>query len=224
MKKRSVIKSGFYILLIIAVFLSQFFLDISYYFSPEKIQSWLSDAGGFAPLFYIFVMAAAVVISPIPSLPLDISAGAFFGAIPGTIYSVTGALIGAVISFMISRILGRELVERFFGERINFCAECSDRILTRIVFLSRLLPVVSFDVISYGAGLTKMSLKNFTLATLFGMIPLTFLYNYFGSVLIFGKGLTITLGIIMVVFFFVLPGWLEKKGFKHKITGNAKTE
>ncbi len=80
------------------------------------------------------------------------------------------------------------------------------------MFISRLLPVVSFDIISYGAGLTKMSLKKFSLATFLGMIPLTFLYNYSGSVLVFGGRLTFALGIVMVVLFFVIPKWMERTG------------
>jgi uncharacterized membrane protein YdjX (TVP38/TMEM64 family) len=151
---------------------------------------------------------------------MDIASGAFFGPIWGTIYSVIGASAGAIMSFLISRFLGREFIERFLGGHVNFCTSCSDRILTRIVFLSRLLPFISFDIISYGAGLTKMSLRMFTLATVFGMIPLTFLYNYFGSVLAFGKNITILFGLIMVSLFFLAPRYLERKGIiksiKHK--------
>ncbi len=165
----------------------------------------------------MFIMALAVVISPLPSLPLDMAAGAFFGVFMGTLYSVAGALAGSAASFMISRFLGRHFIERFLVGHINFCTYCSDKILTKIVFLSRLLPVVSFDIVSYGAGLTKMSLMRFSMATFLGMIPLTFIYNYFGSVLVFRRGLTITLGLIMVVFFFVIPVWLGKKGFLSKV-------
>ena len=196
---------------------SQFFWDIASYFKPDQIQNWLDSAGGLAPLLYMSVMAAAVIISPIPSLPLDIAAGAFFGPVMGTVYSLIGALTGAVVSFMIARFLGRELIERFMGSHLNFCESCSDSLLTKIVFVSRLLPVVSFDVVSYGAGLTKMSLKNFAAATLLGMIPLTFIYNYSGSILVFGKGLTFALGLVMVIFFFVLPGLLERTGFMKKM-------
>ena len=196
---------------------SQFFWDIASYFKPYQIQNWLESAGGLAPLLYMSVMAAAVIISPIPSLPLDIAAGAFFGPVMGTAYSVIGALTGSVVSFMIARTLGRELIERFLGGHVNFCEHCSDRLLTKIVFLSRLLPVVSFDVISYGAGLTKMSLKNFAAATFLGMIPLTFIYNYSGAVLVFGRGLTFALGLVMVILFFALPRWLEGMDFMKKI-------
>lgn len=165
---------------------------------------------GLAPLLFILIMAIAVVVSPIPSLPLDIAAGAFFGPLLGTVYSVIGALGGAIVSFSFSRFVGREFVESFLSGHINFCMECSDKLLTKIVFFSRLLPIVSFDVISYGAGLTKMSLKKFSLATGVGMIPLTFIYNYFGSVLVFGKGLAIVAAIIMVILFFLIPKWIER--------------
>jgi uncharacterized membrane protein YdjX (TVP38/TMEM64 family) len=76
---------------------------------------------------------------------------------------------------------------------------------------------VSFDIVSYGAGLTKMSLKYFLLATFLGMIPLTFVYNFSGSVLIFGKGVTFILGIVMVTLFFIIPKWLEGKGIMKKM-------
>jgi uncharacterized membrane protein YdjX (TVP38/TMEM64 family) len=210
-------KGIIFIVLVLAVFCSQLYWDVASYFNPEQIQKWLIDAGVLAPLLYMFVMAGAVVISPIPSLPLDVAAGAFFGPLLGTVYSVIGALSGAVVSFMIARLLGREMIERFLGGHVNFCTRCSDKLLTKIIFLSRLMPVVSFDVISYGAGLTKMSLKKFSLATLLGMIPLTFIYNYSGSVLVFGKGLTFVLGLIMVILFFIIPGWLEGKEFMKKM-------
>jgi len=210
------IKITLLVLLALTLFVSQLYWDMESYFHPDRIQSWLENAGALAPLVYILVMALAIIVSPIPSLPLDIAAGAFFGPLLGTIYSLIGALAGAVISFTIARLLGREVIERFLGGHVNFCPECSDRLLTRVVFISRLLPVISFDVVSYGAGLTRMSISRFALATFFGMIPLTFVYNYFGSVLVFGKWVSIPLGIIMVILFFLLPRWLEEKGFFRK--------
>jgi uncharacterized membrane protein YdjX (TVP38/TMEM64 family) len=205
------VKTILFIVLILVLVLSQFVFDVVSYFSPERLQGMLARAGSLAPIVYIFTMALAVVVTPIPSLPLDVAAGAFFGPFLGTLYSSIGALAGAVISFVIARFLGREFIERFLGGHINFCMTCSDKLLTKIVFFSRLLPVVSFDIISYGAGLTKMSLRNFTLATFLGMLPLTFIYNTFGSVLVVGKGLTIIFGLILVLLFFLIPRWIEEK-------------
>jgi uncharacterized membrane protein YdjX (TVP38/TMEM64 family) len=123
-----------------------------------------------------------------------------------------GATLGSAISFMLTRLLGRELIERFLGGHINFCTSCSDKILTKAVFLSRLLPFISFDVVSFGAGLTKMSLQKFILATFFGTIPLTFVYNYFGSVILLNNVMVFAFGMIMIVLFFLIPRWIEKRG------------
>jgi uncharacterized membrane protein YdjX (TVP38/TMEM64 family) len=205
-------KSALFIVLLLFIAFSQIFLDISSYFSQDRIYEWIAGFGVAAPLFYVVIMSLAVIISPVPSLPMDLAAGAFFGPLLGTVYSVIGASTGAVISFMISRFLGRNLIERFLGGHINFCTQCSDRILTKIVFFSRMLPFISFDIVSYGAGLTKMSLMNFIISTFFGTIPLTFIYNYFGSVFIFSGKLSLMLGIVFVAFFFLIPRFLEKKG------------
>jgi len=208
--KKTILKILLFGLLALIFFLSQFVWDITTYFNPDRIQALLSRAGRFAPFAYMLFMALAVVISPIPSLPLDIAAGIFFGPILGTLYSSLGALGGASLSFLIARLLGRKWIERFLGGHINFCTACSNKLLTKIVFFSRLLPVVSFDIISYGAGLTKMSLRHFSLATFLGMLPLTFLYNTFGSIIVVGKGLTIILGLIMVILFLLVPRWIER--------------
>jgi uncharacterized membrane protein YdjX (TVP38/TMEM64 family) len=193
------------------MFVSQIFWDMESYINTDLIKEFLSSSGGFAPLIYMIAMASAIIISPIPSLPLNIAAGALFGPFLGTAYSVIGALGGAVVSFVIARRLGRQVIERFTKGHVDFCTDCSDRLLTKIVFLSRLLPFISFDVVSYGAGLTKMSLRKFAAATFLGMIPLTFIYNYFGSVMVFSKGLTLILGFLLVMLFFLIPIWLERK-------------
>jgi len=209
-KTSLVIKIIFLAAFVFTLLIAQYFWDISSYFNPDNIQRLLTSAGSFAPLLFMLVMAAAVVISPIPSLPLDVAAGAFFGPFLGTLYAALGALGGSAISFMVTRKMGRELIEPFLGGHISFCKDCSDKLLTKVVFLSRLIPFVSFDIVSYGAGLTRMSLKNFCLATFLGMLPLTFVYTYFGSTLTLGKGLGIILGFIMVVMFFIIPWFIER--------------
>ncbi len=184
--------------------------DLASVLDPSAIEGLLASAGALAPLALIGLMAVAVIVSPIPSLPLDVAAGVAFGPWLGTLYAAVGALIGSIVSFGIARALGRELVERIAGGHISFCRECSDKLLTRVVFVSRLIPGLSFDVISYGAGLTKISLRRFALATFFGMLPLTFLYTSFGPLLV-GRGwLSLLLGALAVAVFLLLPGWIER--------------
>ncbi|OGP75424.1 MAG: hypothetical protein A2W09_03265 [Deltaproteobacteria bacterium RBG_16_50_11] len=179
--------------------------------APARIIVLLQDAGPLAPFFYMILMAGAVVISPIPSLPLDLASGTVFGTFWGTVYSVIGAEAGAVISFFIARALGREAITRLLKNDIGFCDLCAEHHLFYIIFLARLLPVFSFDIISYGAGLTRISPRYFALATLLGVIPPTFLITYFGGGIFSGSGYTILLGGFLVLLFFLIPVWITRK-------------
>jgi uncharacterized membrane protein YdjX (TVP38/TMEM64 family) len=199
------LKAGALIALLLGTYLIAQWLDLGDLLNPERIVSYLDSAGPFAPMVFMLLMATAVVISPIPSLPLDLAAGAAFGTVLGTTYAVIGAEIGAIASFLIGRALGREVLTRILHTNINFCERCSDRHLAIFVFLSRLLPVFSFDLISYGAGLTNMSLKAFAVATLLGMIVPTFALTYAGSQVVSGEWILIVLGLIMVALLLLVP-------------------
>jgi uncharacterized membrane protein YdjX (TVP38/TMEM64 family) len=187
----------------------QFSFDVVRYLQPESVKSRLAMMGVWAPIAYTAVMAL-VVATPLPSLPLNIAAGAYFGPLAGTLLSVTGATFGALINFFLARFFGREVIERHLKGHINFCPSCSDRLLTKIVLLGRLIPVLSFDLISYGAGLTKMSARNFAAANFIGMLPLTFIYNYLGSMVTVNTGVGIILGLLFIALFFLLPRWIEQ--------------
>lgn len=128
---------------------------------PNRLIPFLRSLGTLGPVAYMFVMAVAVVISPIPSLPLDAAAGAVYGPFLGTAYSVVGAEAGALISFFIARALGREAIVRLLKRDIEFCDLCAERHLGYVIFVARLLPIFSFDLVSYGAGLTRISTKHF---------------------------------------------------------------
>jgi len=187
-------------------FLSEW--DLGETVNPERIVEYLDTWGPAGPLVFMVMMATAVVVSPLPSLPLDLAAGVAFGPLLGTSYSVVGAEVGAVISFLIGRFLGRDLIARFLKVDVVFCEKCTDRHLIGLVFLSRLFPVFSFDLISYGAGLTNMSLKAFALATLVGMIPPTYALTYFGSRVVTVDWPLILSGAVLIIVFLLLPKWI----------------
>lgn len=196
--------SGFFAL-IIGTYAVMSWIDVGELLNPERVVGRLQAAGPFGPILFVMLMAATVVISPLPSLPLDLAAGAVFGLLPGTAYAVIGAEIGAIFSFLIGRALGREALSRIVRTEISFCERCSDRHLVIFVFLARLFPVFSFDLVSYGAGLTNMSLRAFAAATLMGMIIPTFALTYTGRSLVSAEWLVILLGLVLVVFFLLVP-------------------
>ncbi len=179
--------------------------QVEEFLTPAHLAMVLNEAGPLAPLLLVLGMATAVVIAPIPSLPLDLAAGAAYGPLWGTVYVVIGAEIGAILSFLIARWLGRETISKLLRSNLVFCQACNDHQLLGLMFFARLIPLFSFDVISYGAGLTNVSLKGFALVTFFGMIPPTFAFTYFGSSVVSAQWALIAASVAMVGLFLVTP-------------------
>lgn len=147
----------------------------------QALRHGLDQLAAFGPLAVILLMAFAIVFNPIPSAPIALAAGAVFGHGWGTLYIVLGAQLGAMIAFGIARFAGYELIRKWFGDKIETGMWGNQNRLTALVFVSRLLPFISFDLISYGAGLSPIRFWRFAAATLFGLIPMSFLLAHFGA-------------------------------------------
>ncbi len=143
----------------------------------ESIIQW----GFMGPLAVIGLMTLAVVISPIPSAPIALASGLAYGHFWGTVYIIIGAETGAVIAFFIARSLGYEAMKKRFGNRLSVGLLGSQNVMTGLVAALRLIPFMSFDIVSYAAGLTPLKPWRFALATLVGVIPVSFALAHFGG-------------------------------------------
>lgn len=147
----------------------------------ERLDMLVARAGIWGPVVIVTLMTVAVVASPIPSAPIALAAGAAYGHLWGTVQVVIGAELGALIAFGLARILGHDVLRRVFGDRVDAGLLGSQTALMATVVASRLMPFVSFDIISYAAGLSKLNSWRFALATLAGIIPASFLLAHFGG-------------------------------------------
>ncbi len=148
---------------------------------PERLETLVARAGLWGPVLIVTLMTIAVVASPIPSAPIALAAGAAYGHLWGTVQVVIGAELGALIAFGLARVLGHDVLRRVFGDRVDAGLLGSQNALTATVLASRLMPFVSFDMISYAAGLSRLHAWRFALATLAGIIPASFLLAHFGG-------------------------------------------
>jgi uncharacterized membrane protein YdjX (TVP38/TMEM64 family) len=173
--------------------------------SCDTVQGYITSLGFYGPLAVIGLMLTAVVLSPIPSAPIALAAGMAYGHTWGTIYIVIGAELGAIVAFTISRVFGYEILHRWFGNQISIGVLKSQRFLTLVVFAGRLLPFISFDVLSYAAGLTSLKFWRFALATLAGIIPISFLLAHFGRELRSTDMYSITLTVLALGTITLIP-------------------
>ena len=166
--------------------------------SRETIESWIAAAGPWGPLLIIVLMMVAVVASPIPSAPVALVSGAAFGHVAGAIYVAIGSELGALMAFLIARYFARDQVESWLGEKANYGLLGSQNWLMLTVFGSRLLPFISFDAMSYAAGLSRLHLWRFLVATLAGILPASFVLAHFGAEAMsgeFGRAEWVVLGL-----------------------------
>jgi len=185
-KPTSKIILGFSLVVSFALLYSYLELSgLSKYFSNTlSLQSVISGLGFLGPLVIISFIAGAVVMSPIPSAPIAIASGYIYGHTWGTIYVLIGAELGAIIAFCIARLLGYEAIQNRFGKQLSMGWLSSTNHLMLTVCISRLIPFISFDIVSYAAGLTKLGYLQFSIATLIGIVPASFLLAHFGSEMI----------------------------------------
>jgi uncharacterized membrane protein YdjX (TVP38/TMEM64 family) len=134
-----------------------------------EIRSW--GMWGVAASILLMVLHSFV---PFPAEIVAMANGMLYGPLWGTAITWSGAMLGAYLAFGLARWLGRRFVLAMLPERQHAAI---DRLATRrggaLLLLSRLLPVISFNLINYAAGLTAISWWTFSWATAIGILPLT---------------------------------------------------
>jgi len=142
------------------------------------IRSW----GAAAPLMSVLLMITQAIVAPIPAFVVTAANGMVFGSLWGALISWIGALMGALTSFYIARLFGNVALQKIVHHEktVEFIRHAGEKKGFWVILLSRLLPFISFDIISYMAGLSGISLWAFISGTALGMLPATLIYTYIG--------------------------------------------
>ncbi len=183
----------------------------------NDLRAWFDRLGNAGPFAVIGLMVVAILVSPLPSAPIALAAGAIYGHLWGTLYVLVGSEIGAIAAFAIARYLGFDLLHKWFGKQLTSGLAGSQNVLMFTVFGSRLLPFISFDIVSYAAGLTPLKFWRFAVATLAGIIPASFFLAHVGSELVAGETDRILFAVGMLGVLGAIPlliklvGWLNRE-------------
>ncbi|MBI4521925.1 MAG: TVP38/TMEM64 family protein [Gemmatimonadetes bacterium] len=147
---------------------------------PQVIEG-VRGLGAWAAVAYVAVLVVATV-TWVPDSVLAIAAGALFGLLSGSLYTLGGATLGAALAFLIARYVARGAVERWVGSKPKLGAldEALGREGVKVVFLLRLSPAIPFGALNYALGLTRVPFRDYVIASAVGMTPGVFLYVYAG--------------------------------------------
>jgi uncharacterized membrane protein YdjX (TVP38/TMEM64 family) len=143
---------------------------------------WVGEFGAWGVVLFILVYILAAVLC-VPGSVLTLGAGFAFGLELGTVAASAGGTLGAAAAFLVSRHLARGLVEQKLADSPRFRA--LDHAVAahgfRIVLLTRLSPVLPYNLLNYAFGLTRIPFRIYVVASWVGMLPGALLYTYLGS-------------------------------------------
>jgi uncharacterized membrane protein YdjX (TVP38/TMEM64 family) len=171
----------------------------------EALAGW----GVLAPAIFTLIVVVEVIVAPIPGALLYAPGGALFGGFLGGSCALLGNVIGAALAWFIARAIGRGATERLAGgDALEKYGPLLERHGAKIVFLLRVNPLTSSDLVSYAAGLIGMPLDRLLIGTFFGLLPLCFLQAYLASELFAALPSLIYPFIALSLAYLALGAWL----------------
>lgn len=150
----------------------------------DDMREFISRYGKWAMAISFLLMVFQSIAAPLPAFFITLTNANLFGWWQGCILSWASSMAGAALCFWIARILGRDVVERICTKgALLSIEEFFAKYGKRCILVARLLPFISFDIVSYAAGLTAMDFWGFFLATGIGQLPACIVYSYVGGML-----------------------------------------
>lgn len=149
----------------------------------DYIRSW----GAWSAAIAILLMVLHCFV-PFPAEFVGMANGMLFGPLWGAVVTWSGAMLGAWLAFGLARALGRPFLCQILSQsRVAGLDQLVAKGGIPTLLFSRFVPVISFNLINYAAGLTAMSWWSFTWATALGILPLTLLVVLAGDGMVSGN-------------------------------------
>ena len=210
MKKGTAPKIGKWLLAAAAIFLIIWLSRSVFDIDANGLRRWILSFGFWAPAIYMLIYTIRPLVF-FPASVLSIAGGLAFGAWQGTLYTIIGATLGAMLSFIIAKSVGKSLVRKEWTGNAGKIQSQMEQNGFLYVLLFRFIPVINFDLISYAAAFAKVRFGSFALATLIGIIPGTFAYNFLGSSFISGNPQIMILAVLVFAVLTAVPILIRNK-------------
>ena len=148
-------------------------------FDPARLEDAVRAQGAFAPLAFVAAFAVATIVF-LPGSVFGLAAGVLFGPWWGGLWNLLGGTLGAAAAFLIARYVAGGWVAGKVQGGLKRIFDAVEDEGWRFVALTRLVPVVPFNMLNYVLGLTRIPLAQYVLATLVCMAPGAAAYAWLG--------------------------------------------
>lgn len=126
---------------------------------PDRFRAWVAGHGLWGDLAFIGMMVIQTVIALIPGEPFEIVAGYAFGIWEGTALCIISVLIGSAVIYWLMHRFGVKVALLFFTrEKLeSLPLFTKEKKANAVLFFLLILPGTPKDLISYAAGLSRIS-------------------------------------------------------------------
>jgi uncharacterized membrane protein YdjX (TVP38/TMEM64 family) len=182
----------------------------------DIVKEYIRGFGAWAVIVSFLLMVFQSLAAPLPAFLITFANAAVFGWGWGALLSWSSAMVGAALCFGIAKLYGRTVVAKFTGNTaLDTVDTFFDKYGAQSILVARLLPFLSFDIVSYAAGLTSMRFWPFFIATGLGQLPATLIYSYAGEML--GGGAKTFVTGLLIVFAVTALTFLIRTIYKDRI-------
>jgi len=175
---------------------------------PVAVRTLVRGFGVWAPVAFVVLQAAQVVLAPVPGHVFGLASGYLFGVVAGTAYGLVGAAIGTYLAVVLARRLGRPFVVRLVPdesiERFDEIARERGLLALLLVFL---IPGVPDDAACLVAGLTDLDVRKVVAVSVVGRFPGFVLTNLAGAGVAAGDYRTVAIVVALLVGIAMLAYW-----------------
>lgn len=173
------------------------------------------------PATPLLVVLAYVIggLLMVPVTLLIAATGIVFGFMPGALYALAGSVASAGAGYALGAVLGRDVVRRLLGARINRLSRGVARRGIIAMIVLRSLPLAPFSVVNVVSGASHIRLRDYLLGTALGMLPGVLLTTAFAHNLAMAirRPSPDTLGVLVIVvlllagFGIALRKWIRRQ-------------
>jgi len=172
-------------------------------FNVADLKVVLGNIGNWAvPVFLFSFIFLPLFIFPVS--PLCMVSGVLFGFFTGFLLSAVGYMLNAWIAFLLTRGMFRAKIDRLVsGRGLVVDKKLADHGILAS-FLIRFVPVSPFGFQNYVAGLSGVSLVQYTGGTMLGGLPWVAVFVYMGDSLLRPGSREFIISVSVWLFFFLI--------------------
>lgn len=225
-EQEAYVKIGAFLLLLLVLFgihllLPDFFpkiIKLSSSGNVEEVMEFLRSFGAWAILVSFFLDVLVNAVGVLPSIFISTGNGLLFGLPIGVLVSWAAESVGVIISFLLMRYFFRESAEKLIHKSRNLekLDEMSGKKGLQVMAIARMLPYFPSGILTALGAVSKMSVRDYIIATFIGKLPSTALEVIVGHDIVNYKQhldrLAIIATMIALVYIYVLwERWKKKK-------------